>query len=352
MALRVSISGYLVPFLGLGAELSDDYDERSSIVAWRAIVGTLATLLGYVLGFGVFLHGANGLLDRSAYVPFGWICAGAMFVTGALSCYASLRELPRMTVTIRSEHRLWGRLYREVREVFRNPSFRLLFAGVLFFFVGQGVALTLALDGSKYFWGFDANQIQAVALASVAGLAIGLPISFALIGRVEKRTVVVTGIIIIGLALSLPVLAQLLGLLPPGVFFRVGLQAVAGAVNGVMVCVISISFQSALADAVDEHEHLFATRREGLYFAALSFAGKAATGVGSLLSGMLLDAIHFPSQAIAAGGAVTIVPQVVRHLGLIAGPAAALVTVMSVFFFSRYKLNRAAHAVIRREIGR
>jgi len=352
LALRVSISGFMVPFLGLGAELSDDYDERSSIVAWRAIVGMLATLLGYVLGFGVFLHGTNGLLERHAYSPFGWICAAVMFLTGALSVHASLRELPRMTVTISSQHQFWGRLYLEVREVFRNPSFRLLFGGVLFFFVGQGVGLTLALDGSKYFWGFDANQIQAVALASVAGLALGLPISFALIGRVEKRTVVVAGIIIICLALSLPVLAQLLGLLPAGMFFRVAVQTGAGVINGVMVCVVSISFQSALADAVDEHEHLFGTRREGLYFAALSFAGKAATGVGSLLSGVLLDAIHFPSQAIAAGGAVTIAPQVMGHLGLIAGPAAGLVTAVSVGFFSRYKLNRAAHAVIRREIGR
>jgi len=352
VALRVSISGYMVPFLGLGAELSDDYDERSSIVAWRAIVGTLATLLGYVLGFGVFLRGANGLLDRRAYAPFGWICAGAMLLMGALSAAASLRELTRMTVTVGSEQRMWTRLYLEVREVFRNPSFRVLFAGVLFFFVGQGVGLTLALDGSRYFWGFDANQIQAVALASVAGLALGLPISFALIGRVEKRTVVVAGIIVICLALSLPVLAQLFGLLPAGMFVRVAVQVGAGVLNGVMVCAVSISFQSALADAVDEHEQLFGTRREGLYFAALSFAGKAATGVGSLLSGLLLDAIHFPSQAIAAGAAVTIDPQVMRHLGLIAGPAAGLVTVASVLFFCRYQLNRAKHAAIRQAIGR
>ncbi len=36
-------------------------------------------------------------------------------------------------------------------------------------------------------------------------------------------------------------------------------------VLGAMIIALTIAFQSMLADAADEHEHLFAARREGLF---------------------------------------------------------------------------------------
>jgi GPH family glycoside/pentoside/hexuronide:cation symporter len=351
VAVRVAGSGFVIPYMGLGAELSDDYDERSSIVGFRSIFGMIATLAAYVLGFGVFLGGPKGLLDRAAYVPLGWVSAAIMLLAGALSCYASLRARPRVAA-VPVKRQLWRRLFGEVREVFRNPSFRALFTGVLLFFVGQGVALTLALDGNKYFWGLDVSGIQLVAVGSVAGLALGLPVAFLFIGRVEKRTVVVGGIIAICLAEFLPVAARVLGFMPTSGPVALAVVVGASGVVGVAVTMVSISFQSALADAVDEHEHLFGARREGLYFSSLTFAAKAAIGLGSLISGLLLDAIHFPSQQIAAGSTAPIAADVLRHLGYGFGPGAAAITAISVIFLARYRLDRRSHAAIRAALGR
>ena len=151
---------------------------------------------------------------------------------------------------------------------------------------------------------------------------------------------------------GVPVLAQLLGVLPAGMAFRVAMLVGVSVVVGMILTMVSISFPSAMADAVDEHEHLFGTRREGLYFASLTFATKAALGLGSLISGLLLDAIHFPSIEIAAGQVVTVAPSVVRHLGWVLGPAATMMTLTSVLFFSRYRLDRSGHAAILRALGR
>lgn len=58
----------------LGAELSDNYDERSSIVGYRTFFGYIGGLAAPLLGFGLFFAStpeyANGQLNASAYAPF------------------------------------------------------------------------------------------------------------------------------------------------------------------------------------------------------------------------------------------------------------------------------------------
>jgi len=346
VALRIAMSGFIVPYLGLGAELSPDYDDRSSVVAFRVIFGMLGMVVPLMLGFGVFLSGHDGLLNRAAYAPFGWTLAAALWVAGMLATVVSLRGAPRLAKVKPAHEPLVRRLLGEVLEVFRNPSFRRLFGGVLLFFTGQGVWNALGLDANQYFWSLDVKQIQTVSMSLVGGLALGLPAGFALIGRAEKRTIVLAGIAIFAAAQGLPALLQVLGWIPGGLSVRMAWLVSAMVIAGAAATLVTISFQSALADAVDEHEQMFATRREGLYFASLSFANKAATGLGSMIAGFLLDVIRFPSTAIASGHAASIAPDVLRNLGLLYGPAAGLITVASLLFFSRYRLNRAAHATI------
>ena len=57
IGLRVSISMFLLPYNAVGAELSDDYAERSSIAAWRWAFAMIGALIAILLGFGVFLGG-------------------------------------------------------------------------------------------------------------------------------------------------------------------------------------------------------------------------------------------------------------------------------------------------------
>jgi GPH family glycoside/pentoside/hexuronide:cation symporter len=352
VALRVSSSAFIIPYMGLGAELSADYDERSIVAAVRAAFGVAGNLAGYALGLGVYLNGPQGLLDRPAYSRLGWTAAAVILAAGAVASWVSLRAVPHMPVAAVSSQQLLRRLPREVREVFRNPSFRQLFGGVLLFFMGYGVALALNLHGSKYFWGLSAAQIQIIAMSNVAGLVLGLPLAFAFIGRIEKRSVVLAGIVAICLAQGLPVAAQLAGWLPDSSTVRVVLLSACALMTGMALATTTISFQSAMADAVDEHEMLFATRREGLYFASLSFAAKAASGLGSLISGLLLDVIHFPGAEIAAGATVTVAPLVQRRLGIAFGPVAALIILASLVFFARYRLTRGSHAAVRSAIRR
>jgi GPH family glycoside/pentoside/hexuronide:cation symporter len=110
-------------------------------------------------------------------------------------------------------------------------------------------------------------------------------------------------------------------------------------VTSVVLTNVFISFNSMMVDATDEHDLLFGVRREGLYFAALSFSGKAALGVGSLVAGVALDLIHFPSD-LAAHPHQLIAPLTIIKLGVICGPGAAAISALSAFAMTRYRISK------------
>ena len=116
-------------------------------------------------------------------------------------------------------------------------------------------------------------------------------------------------------------------------------------VAGIGIGLVSIAYPSMMADAADEHEHLFGRRREGLYFAGLGFASKAAGGLGVLLAGFALDLIHFPQDIGQKVGAV-LPADVQFKLVLVWGPIAAVIAVISMIVFSGYNITRRRHEEI------
>jgi GPH family glycoside/pentoside/hexuronide:cation symporter len=124
--------------------------------------------------------------------------------------------------------------------------------------------------------------------------------------------------------------------------FTVGLS---GAISGIF-------FQSMMADATDEHELLFGSRREGLYFAGITLSAKAALAVGALIGGIALDAIGFPrdlSQNIAL--ALHLPTGAVLELGIVAGPLPAIISVVTLVLLLAYRIDRAHQAHISRQLA-
>jgi GPH family glycoside/pentoside/hexuronide:cation symporter len=114
------------------------------------------------------------------------------------------------------------------------------------------------------------------------------------------------------------------------------------AMIGIGVGLLSVAYPAMMADAADEHEVLFGSRREGLYFAGLGFASKAASGLGQMAAGFALDALHFPKSAGGQVGAV--VPEhVLRLLALAWGPLAAAFALLGTISLLPYAITRLKH---------
>ena len=106
-----------------------------------------------------------------------------------------------------------------------------------------------------------------------------------------------------------------------------------------------------MADAADEHEFLYGVRREGLFFSALTFAVKAASGLGGFIAGISLDLIHFPT-AIAQKdlGVVALPSSTLRELGIMSGPFPAAMTLLAPLALFGYSVSKRRHAIILAEL--
>jgi len=346
IVLRLSLSFFVLPFTAVGAEVTDDYRERSTVVSYRLTLQSAGILCGVFLGLGIFMSGADGLLRRTNYVPFGWSCATVMLVTGLISIEAVRRALPRLHGARAADTHLLTGFFGELAELARNRSFLLLFGTVLIYFLAYTTWSSLALHASRYFWNLDAFSIQLVVLSATFGPLLGAPISAVALRHFEKRAVAIAAFLAIALLQMWPPLLQLYGPAAMTPATSTVVLVVNGLLVGTAIMVGGVAFQSMLADTADEHEWLFGIRREGLFFSGLTLAYKASAAIGGLIAGLALDAIRFPTDVAAKGSGLVIPPDVLGKLGLIAGPLPAAFAALAPLFLVGYHLTRKRHAKI------
>jgi GPH family glycoside/pentoside/hexuronide:cation symporter len=345
LGLRFGLSAFTVPYIALGSELSDNYNERSTIVAFRVGVGALGTIAVLVLGYGIFLSAkAGGQLHRAGYTPFAWSGASVMALAALLSAVGTLPARARLHAAgARDEGHPILRLAREMGEVFRNSSFNFLFGACLLAFVGFGASGALTLHANTFFWRLPPAIILIISLSAVPGLLVGIVVTAVLTRFVEKRSIAIVGLCLIAAGQASPVSLRLAGVLPASGLAPVALLIVAVILGYMGVAMSLVGFQSMMADAADEHDLLFGARREGLYFAGISFAAKASSGLGVVIAGLAADAIGFPNDLAALGPHASVPAPVARHLALIYGPGAAVITVLGLLLLFGFRLDRAAH---------
>jgi GPH family glycoside/pentoside/hexuronide:cation symporter len=346
MALRIGLSLFSLPYLSVGAEVTDDYVARSSIVSWRICFTMLGAFLAIGLGLGIFMSGADGLLDRGAYVPFAWTCAAIMAAGGLLGAHATRRVLTRLHASTPAERASPRRLLGEVGEIFRNRSFVILFVAVVVFWVAQGVVGSLALYLNRYFWNLPTSAVQFILIAATLGPFLGAPLTALLNRVIDKKALTIANLVVFVLCQLWPVIARLAGALEVDAPTLTAILVGNAVVGGAALVGIAIGAQSMMADAADEHEFLFGVRREGLFFSGLTLAVKAATGLGGFLAGMALDLIHFPTAMAAKGGSLQLPADISRHLGIIGGPLPAVITLLAPVALLAYALSRGKHAAI------
>jgi GPH family glycoside/pentoside/hexuronide:cation symporter len=339
MGVRAFASMFNIPYFALGGEMADDYVERARIVAWRLMGGILATVLITALAYSYFFAGETGLLRRDAYPAFGWTIAGLILAGALVSCLGVWRYAARLPQPTVPTEPMLPRLLSEVREVFSNRSFRILFVSMLLFTSAAGLNAALNNHAFVFVWKLKSSTIQFVSYALLAGITAGIPITPLLLKRMEKKTAMIWGLVlVIAPWMVLPVL-RALGLFTPAgdaaLPWLIGMTFIVGVGSGL----IFIALPSMMADAADEHEHLYGVRREGLYFSGLGFAGKAAGGVGAMVGGFALDLMRFPRDAGGPVGAA--VPEdVLGKLILAWGVLPAALSIVGAVIFMSYAIGR------------
>jgi len=354
---RAAMTLYHVPHIALGAELSDDYEERTTVVSYRLFFGTFGGLLAYILGFGWFFADARGgQIEPSNYAPFAVTVAVLMALTILWSAWGTRRRIPYLRETEIAPGVTFGgallRVFRDLGRALQNRSFRWLFAGVLILFVMIGVDSALNLYMFNYFWELPSSQTLWLFLVLPAGMMIGAPFTRFLHKFINKHTTVLLGTSWFAVLELAPVLLRLAGWFPEnGTAAVFVILLVARFLMGVGAVQSTVSFNSMMADIADQHELETNRRQEGIFFGAISFSAKGTSGLGNLVAGIGLDVISWPRGADIRSAA-DVAPETIVYLGILYGPMVAAFALAAVWCLSHYDLTRERHAEIQAELAR
>tara|TARA_R110002073_G_scaffold61577_9_gene154810 strand:+ start:176 stop:1600 length:1425 start_codon:yes stop_codon:yes gene_type:complete len=347
---RVAMTFYQVPHLALGAELTDNFHERTRVVSYRQFFGTIGGALASIIGFGYYFSDEQGgRLVAENYTAFGVTLSLMMVVAIWYSAWGTQSEIPFLKNPT-PDQTAKGQFFSTLKQVFQNSSFRSLFTGVLVICVMAGVNLSLDLYMYQYFWEFSARQMMFVQFGSIFGLLGGTLIAGKLHELAGKRFSIALGATVWAALQVLPVVLRLFGWFPENSTQDLFVSFIAiKFIQGLLLQQVFVSLGSMMADVADEHEYLFFTRREGIYFGAIAFSTKATTGLGNFIGGVGLDVIGWPSGS-DMGVPADIPTEVILNLGLLYGPFVAAFSVIAVWCFSKYSLTESRHKQILDEL--
>jgi glycoside/pentoside/hexuronide:cation symporter, GPH family len=342
--VRTLITFYEIPSTSMVAELSADYDERTSMLSYRYFFGWWGGLVMSVLAYSLFLQPdaehAVGVLNPHGYSTYGLVAAVVMAAAILISALGTHRHIPHLKQPPAKQDFSLRRTMRELRETVSNRSFLVLFVASVFASMAGGLSAALNIYFNTYFWELTSDQITILAAAYFAAAAIALFLAPRLSIRFGKKNAAV-GISLMSLAVApVPITLRLLDLFPGnGSAALVPTLLVFSTTEVTLFITASILFASMIADVVEESEVATGRRSEGVFFAARNFVMKVVSGVGIFLSSVLLGAIDFPSGA--KPGEVD--PAIIARLGKVYVPILVFLYLAFLAFISSYRISRSSH---------
>ncbi len=340
--VRQCMTVYQLPHLALGAELSNDYHERTSVVAWRTASGVVGAVGVIAVAIAIFLRKTpqfeNGMMNAAGYPKVAIFTALIMSTTIWWSAWGTRDRIPFLPQVSAARQSALDYL-RGFANAFSNPSFLALFFGFALYTISAGVHAALNTHTYVFFWQFDSNAIALLSGLFVFGFFPGVMLARPLHARFDKKPTLIASSIVAAVLFNGAVLLRLLDLAPANgstpVFVLISAQLLGLAVvSGVSLTTAG----SMMADVAQEHVYRTGRNQQGALFSVISFANKATSGVGHAVAGMGLDWIQFPLKAEPS----QVAPELIHQLGVLslASSAIGLLGIASYYF---YRIDQTRH---------
>jgi glycoside/pentoside/hexuronide:cation symporter, GPH family len=344
--IRIFINVYETPSSALAPELTDNYDDRSSLLSFRYYFGwtggNAMSVAMFAALFPMFATAAipNGQFNRDAYALYGVIASVLIFAAIAISALGTHSRIPYLKAPPPKRTLTIGKIFGEIFETLANRSFIALFISNTFGAIAGGLSAALAFYFLTFFWGFTAFQNMMITSGVFVSAIIGSLMAPYVTRTIGKKN----GAIIIGFVAFLgspaPTVLRLFGLLPPNgdpaLFWIIFLTTMIDV--GLIIC-FQILSSSMMADLVEQAELKTGRRSEGVFFSASTFIRKIVTGLGIMTATLVLTLAKFPAGADPAH----VPPDAIWRLGAFYVPTILTLWMAMVAVILTYKLGRADH---------
>ena len=327
----VAFTAVAVPYSTLAAELTQGYDERTSLVSFKAAFSISASIISQVLALAIF---AFIVSPAQRFLFLGAVC-GILSIHAILFCVGGTYkrynaiQAQRPSVTLMPSIPI----RQQLQIAFSNFPFVCVIGIYLCSWLGLQVTAAILPYFVTHWMGLPEQHFVQTAIA-VQGTALATVFLWSAIAqRVGKRA-------IYGMGIPITVFA-LIGLcfLKPG---QVGLMYVLAVMVGVGLSTAYLVPWSMLPDVLDLDELNTGHRREGIFCGLMVQLQKIAVAIALFLVGKLLDWAGFIPTS--SGQLLKSQPEsALLAIRLLMGPVPALVLIGGLVWAYFYPITRPVH---------
>lgn len=327
MLFYTFLTVFYIPYNALGAELTPDYNERTTLMGVRQGIFIFGLLVGAVV--------PALIVDRFETPRAGYATVGMLFgiLTAITITYTAAR------VRESAEHQAAPtklKLLDGLKEALSNRPFQILVITYILYGVATRIPSALLLFVAKYWLNLDPEKTVAILIAiylicGVASTAMWVKLA----SRFGKKNTLISV-----LALFTIVSFCCLLLRPGGLMLFYAIMALAGAsYGGLMVLSYSV-----LADVVDHDELTTSERREGMFFGVWDFAEKLSLAITMLLTGFVLNLIGYEADQVQS-------PRTILGMKLFFACVPAILYLIATMTFTKFPITRLKHEEIVKELA-
>ncbi len=316
-------------YSAMTAEMTMDYDERTSVSTYRMMFN----VVGYILGAGIATMLADTISKSTGVsVREAWGSVGLIF--GAVGAVTSL--IPGLFVrnkpAVESEPTKMPPV-KAILSTFRNKPFvsYIVISSIM------STAFTLVTTMLPYFliYQMDMGSTQTLVMLLMLGtLAIFLVPCSKVSGRIGKAKTYALGI---GIACAALLVAFVL---PSGAGLPIYLVA---AVAGLGFSSQWVCPHSMIPDCIEYDELATGERREGIYYGMNGMAGKVTGALGSAICGWGLSLTGYVENAVQT-------PTALLGIRVMFALLPAILLLICVPLLIKYPITRESHAKVVEEL--
>ena len=315
-----------MPYIALTPELTQDYDERTSLTTYRMAFSIIGSLIAFIVPLAIIgtMRPENSGRIFTMGIIFGAACAIPLLFT-----FFGTREKPEYY------HQSQPSLRESLRAVWKNRPF--LFAAGIFLFTWTAADIIQAflLYFLKYRMNLEAQSDLILGAIFITALLV-LPFWEWASRKTDKRKAYVAGMIFLSVIMvSLSFLGPTAGM---------PLVIVMAVLAGIGVSAIHVLTWAIIPDAVEVDELATGKRHEGVFYSLVSLFKKIASSIAIPLTLLVLDWSGYVSNA------ATQKDSTILAIRVLMGPVPSVLLVGGIIFALFYPLSRAEHRATRDKI--
>lgn len=337
---------YITPYAALGAELSSDYNERTTIQGIRTIFFLLGLAFVSVAGMYIFFSPTPefpiGQLNPQSYRDIG--LASSIFVLiSSLVCFFSTRKyIPYINKGISdSDKQGLGNLITSFKKAVKNSTFRAVAFCYMFNNLSSALFSNIGLHVFTYTFNMSSQQIAIIIGAQFMVSILSQPIWSMVARKVDKKPAMLLGLLLSilgGIIFFILVLTK--NWVSGNLLYFMPFSIVAGfGTGGLFTLPLSM-----VADTIDLDELDSGVRSEGVYYGCLTLFYKLSQSIAIFLIGFLLDIVKFDSSLPIQSESTVIVLGLILSIGSVISFGLGLISIKN------YPLNYEKVCLIQKQI--